>query len=167
MIFDRQYTPALFDTRHHRYVPAEAVYAVFECKPTFNKGYLEYAADKAASVRRLKRTSVPIVHSDGVKPPKELFRILGGLLAADVEWSDGLGTSFSRTMSELTGDRVLDCGFAAAGYVFAAGSLGSTSSTSSAAAHFVFRLLHQLQSLGTVPAVDWSAYASAVGGQLV
>src|SRR5207249_10982927 len=33
VVFDRQYTPTLLDNDKHRYVPAEAVYAVFECKP--------------------------------------------------------------------------------------------------------------------------------------
>ena len=32
-----------------------------------------------------------------------------------------------------------------------------------ALAHFLFRLLHRLQSLGTVPAVDWNRYASVIG----
>src|SRR5690606_10021100 len=30
VVFDRQYTPTLLDNDKHRYVPAEAVYAVFE-----------------------------------------------------------------------------------------------------------------------------------------
>lgn len=34
VVFDRQYTPTLLDNDKHRYVPAEAVYAVFECKPS-------------------------------------------------------------------------------------------------------------------------------------
>lgn len=28
---------------NHRYIPAEAVYAMFECKPEVNKGYIAYA----------------------------------------------------------------------------------------------------------------------------
>ena len=67
IVHDRQYTPTLLDSESHRYVPAEAVYAVFECKPKINKSYLEYAAEKAESVRRLKRTSVPIPHAGGVQ----------------------------------------------------------------------------------------------------
>src|SRR4051812_42915691 len=47
VVFDRQYTPTLLDNEMHRYVPAEAVYAIFECKPTVDKAYLEYAGDKA------------------------------------------------------------------------------------------------------------------------
>lgn len=66
VVFDRQYTPTLLDNDKHRYVPAEAVYAVFECKPKIDKGYLEYAGKKVESVRKLHRTSVDIHHAGGV-----------------------------------------------------------------------------------------------------
>ena len=72
VVFDRQYTPTLLDNDKHRYIPAEAVYGVFECKPTIDKAYLEYAADKAASVRRLKRTSVDIYSASGTIPAKNI-----------------------------------------------------------------------------------------------
>lgn len=166
VIFDRHYTPTLFDSDHHRYVPAEAVYAVFECKPTFNKGYLEYAGDKVASVRQLKRTSVPIVHAGGQFPPKALFDLIGGLLTIGVEWQDGLGVSFENNAAAMTGDRSLDCGFAASGHCFS-GSPRNVVAGPAAAASFIFNLLAQLQALGTVPAVDWAAYADAVGGRHV
>ena len=43
VVFDRQFTPTLLDSNRHRYIPAESVYAVFECKPKIDKSYLEYA----------------------------------------------------------------------------------------------------------------------------
>lgn len=58
VIFDRQYSPLVFEQRGFRYVAAEAVYAVFEVKQTLNAKHLDYAAQKAASVRRLKRGSL-------------------------------------------------------------------------------------------------------------
>src|ERR1017187_9003661 len=85
VVFDRQYTPTLLDNEKHRYVPAEAVYAVFECKPKIDKGYLKYAADKANSVRRLKRTSVEIHHAGGTHPAKKPGHIVAGILAIDVD----------------------------------------------------------------------------------
>lgn len=163
VVFDRQYTPTLLDNNKHRYVPAESVYAVFECKPTIHRGYLEYAGDKAASVRRLKRTSVPIPHAGGVYPAKEPGHIISGILTLDVDWADGLGTSFRKNIVGLTGDRALDCGFAAAGATFDcfdSDSQFSTSEGDNAFAVFVFRLLQRLQASATVPAVDWSAYAN-------
>lgn len=162
VVFDRQYTPTLLDNEKHRYVPAEAVYAVFECKPTIDKGYLEYAADKIASVRKLHRTSVDIHHAGGVFKKKELFPIVGGILAANVEWSDGLGGSFRKNHQALTGDKQVDCGFAASGAcfdIFADQNAYTFGPPENALAYFAFRLLWKLQSLATVPAVDWMAYA--------
>lgn len=162
VVFDRQYTPTLLDNEKHRYVPAEAVYAVFECKPTIDKGYLEYAADKIASVRKLHRTSVDIHHAGGIFKKKELFPIVGGILAANVEWADGLGELFRKNHQALTGDKQVDCGFAASGAcfdIFADQNAYTFGPPENALAYFAFRLLWKLQSLATVPAVDWMAYA--------
>jgi len=57
IIYDCQYSPLLFDEDGTRYVPAESVYAVFEVKAHIDAGNLFYAGEKAASVRRLRRTS--------------------------------------------------------------------------------------------------------------
>lgn len=165
VIFDRQYTPTLLDSDKHRYVPAESVYAVFECKPTIDKGYLEYAADKAASVRKLYRTSVGVTAIDGPKKPKPLHPIIGGILSIDVGWSDGLGKSFEKTYSNLTGMHQLDCGFAATGAAFdnfGSGQSLTVGPPNNAWAYFVFRLLSRLQGIGTAPAVDWNAYAETL-----
>lgn len=162
VVFDRQYTPTLLDNDKHRYVPAEAVYAVFECKPNIDKGYLEYAAGKVASVRKLKRTSVPIQHAGGTFSPKKHFDIVAGILAIDVAWSDGFGESFRKVHKSLPAEGLIDCGFAATGAsfdVFAGAEAYSFGPSDNALAHFIFRLLWKLQALATVPAVDWMAYA--------
>ena len=57
VIFDQQYSPFLFNQNGAYYVPAESVYAVIEAKQDISKGMIEYAAQKAASVRKLKRTN--------------------------------------------------------------------------------------------------------------
>lgn len=161
VVFDRQYTPTLLDNAKHRYVPAEAVYAVFECKPTIDKGYLEYAADKAASVRRMHRTSVEIPHA-GSKPypPKAQIEIVAGIVALDIEWADGFGDAFRKTHQELINYRQLDCGLAVCGASFDTFDGGYTfGPKDNALVFFLFRLLKRLQSVGTVPAVDWAAYA--------
>jgi len=162
VVFDRQYTPTLLDNDKHRYVPAEAVYAIFECKPTIDKGYLEYAADKAASVRRLKRTSVEIHHAGGKYPAKTPGDIIAGILAIDVDWKDGFGESFRAAHQSLPEQGFLDCGFAASGAVFdvfEAPDAYTFGPAENALAYFAFRLLSRLQSLATVPAVNWKAYA--------
>lgn len=164
VVFDRQYTPTLLDNDKHRYVPAEAVYAVFECKPKIDKGYLEYAAEKAASVRRLKRTSVEIHHAGGVFPAKKLFNIVSGILAIDVDWAEGFESkAFGEVHNGLTGEHAIDCGFAAKGAsfdTFAEDGSYTFGPKDNALAFFAFRLLWKLQSLATVPAVDWMAYAN-------
>jgi hypothetical protein len=165
VVFDRQYTPTLLDNDKHRYVPAEAVYAIFECKPNIDKGYLEYAADKAASVRTLKRTSVEIHHAGGIFPAKKHFDIVAGILAIEVDWKDGFGDAFRAVHAELTDDHLIDCGFAATGAsfdVFAGPGAYTFGPTDNALAYFAFRLLWKLQSLATVPAVDWMAYAETL-----
>lgn len=162
VVFDRQYTPTLLDSEKHRYVPAESVYAVFECKPTINKTYLDYAGDKAASVRKLYRTSLPVPHAAGTHPPKPLHHIVAGILAIDVEWSDGLSSTFTTNLASLTADRQLDCGFAAKGEsfdIFDGAGQHVFGPPRNALAFFAFRLLSRLQAIATVPVVDWGAYA--------
>ncbi len=160
VIFDRHFTPTLLDQQRHRYIPAEAVYAVFESKPHFDKNYLEYAGQKAASVRKLKRTSVPIAHAGGVYPAKPLFPIVAGLVAPRSSWADGLGATFQKNLPSDP-DELLDCGCALEHGMFDTfdGSLQIYPSEG-ALIRFLFRVLSKLQSLGTVPAIDWAAYAA-------
>lgn len=168
VVFDRQYTPTLLDNDKHRYVPAEAVYAVFECKPKIDKGYLEYAADKASSVRRLKRTSVEIYTASGKLAPKPHFDIVAGILAIEVDWKDGFGESFRQVHEGLSKEGMIDCGFAATGAsfdTFAGPGAYTFGPPENALAHFAFRLLSKLQSLATVPAVDWMAYANQLSSK--
>lgn len=165
IIFDQQYTPTLLDQKAHRYVPAEAVYCVLEVKPRLNKTYLNYAADKAESVRKLKRTSIPIVHAGGSHPAKALFPIVAGIIATDIDWAGGIsGKSFQAVFSSLRGDRELNCGLALSDRSFDVfdGKL-VLSPKKNSLAFFIFRLLQKLQSLGTVPAIDWRRYADIIG----
>lgn len=167
VIYDLHYTPVLLTRESNHYIPAEAVYAVLEAKPTINKELLEYAGIKAESVRRLKRTSAPIVHSDGVRPPKELFPIVSGIVAASVDWADGFGESFRRVMASdaLSGDRRIDCGCGlsrGAFDTFEANGALTFGSEEAGLVFFLFRLLNKLQSLGTVPAIDWNTYATVL-----
>ncbi|TPG52443.1 hypothetical protein EAH89_17900 [Roseomonas nepalensis] len=162
VVFDKHFTPTLLDQQNHRYIPAEAVYAVFESKPHIDKNYLEYAGDKAASVRKLRRTSVSISHAGGTFKPKVPFPIVAGILASRSSWADGLGEAFLKNLP-VDSEARLDCGCALEHGAFdrfdeelrivsAKGALIS----------FLFRLLAKLQSLGSVPAIDWSAYAATL-----
>lgn len=169
VVFDRQYTPTLLDNDKHRYVPAEAVYAVFECKPKIDKGYLEYAGEMAQSVRRLHRTSVDIHTASGKVAAKPHFQIVAGILALEAGWKAGFGSQvFREAHAALIGERSIDCGFAAQGEcfdVFDGSGAYMFGPRENALAYFAFRLLYKLQSMATVPAVDWMAYAKRLSGK--
>src|ERR1043166_802560 len=75
VIYDWQYTPSLLDQHDHKYIPAEAVYAVLEVKPEINANYVNYAGKKAESVRRLHRTTIPIPHAGGIYPDRKSTRL--------------------------------------------------------------------------------------------
>src|SRR5207248_10944508 len=75
LIFDRQYSPFIFEFQGQTIIPAESVYAAFEAKQSINAEQVEYAHTKIASVRRLHRTSLPIPSAMGLLPAKPLHHI--------------------------------------------------------------------------------------------
>jgi len=163
VIYDRHFTPTLLDQEGHRYVPAEAVHAVFEMKPTINKKYLGYAADKAASVRALARTTIGFNTANGPIPAKKPFPIIAGIIAPRAEWRAGLRSpAFKTTLNGLRGRRQLDCVLALeAGTYDRFGPEGGQhlGGAANCLISFLFRLLSELQSQASVPAVAWDAYA--------
>ena len=52
-------------------IPAESVDAVVEVKQVLTRQHVRNAGLKIASVRRLKRTSVPVPFAGGCYPPKK------------------------------------------------------------------------------------------------
>jgi len=118
VIFDRQYSPFIFDYEGQKIIPAESVYAVFEAKQTINSDLVDYAQKKVASVRRLHRTSLPIPHAGGTYPPKPLPYILGGLLTFESEWKPPLGKSLSAALDGADKEGRLDLGCVAAHGIF-------------------------------------------------
>lgn len=160
VIFDPQYTPMLLIQQNHKYIPAEAVYAVFECKPTFSKSYLEYAGNKASTVRNLIRTSVPIATASGTIPPKVPHNIICGILAAKCEWTGGIKSKSFDSNLPTTANSLLDIGCALDGGTFVSENSGlEKHQSSNNLMYFLFNLLAKLQALGTVAAIDWKAYA--------
>lgn len=161
VIFDRQYSPFIFTYENEIIVPAESVYAVFEAKQTANASLVAYAQEKAASVRRLHRTSLPIPYAKGVYPAKPPTPILGGILTFESEWSPALGPSFERALSANVDDGRLDIGCVAShGHFFLEPASGGYTfvNDSKPATAFLFRLISQLQFSGTVPMIDVEAY---------
>lgn len=162
VIFDRQYSPLLFETDEDKYIPAESVYCVFEVRQDLNVQNLKYTAEKIASVRRLLRTSAPITHAGGRFEPRDPLRILGGILTTQSSWKPPFGQALNNALADLTNEAQIDLGCALADGVFVAdydrGLKITHHESPTSLVAFVFELLSKLQPLGTVPAIDYRKY---------
>lgn len=160
LVFDRQYSPFIFQYQGQTIVPAESVYAVFEAKQTVNADLVEYARTKVASVRRLHRTSLPIPHAGGTYPPKPLPTILGGLLCLESDWKPALGESLRAALEAPEAETRLDLGCVGAHGTFSTSDDGYVlAPQNKPATAFLFELIARLQTSATVPMIDVRAYA--------
>jgi hypothetical protein len=160
VIFDRQYSPFIFNFQDQYIIPAESVYAVFEAKQSINAGYVKYAQQKIESVRQLYRTSLPIPHAGGVFPAKPPIEIIGGILTFESDWIPGMGDALKAALKNETGILNMGC-VAAHGYFnylpttkeyeFVLGGKPATA--------FLFKLISKLQFSGTVPMIDVLEYS--------
>jgi hypothetical protein len=186
-IFDNLYSPPLFPHEAGLHLPAESVYAVFEVKPTISKQWLRDAAEKAASVRALRRTSAPIIASGALRrAPIRPQPILAGLLATSSVWSPetfgdnvrnaltgsrGIGdTQRKRPLSRANGnsrgvqDAVadslnrIDLGCSLQHGAFENAGQIRISDPDESLIFFVLRLLDRLREMGTAPATDLGEY---------
>lgn len=162
VVFDRQYSPFIFDYEGQTIIPAESVYAVFEAKQALNADRIAYARRKTASVRKLHRTSLPIPYAKGTYPAKSLIPIYGGVLAFESDWSPPLGQPLLDALAGGTDQDRLEFGCVAAhghfslkaaadGYDVVPGGKPATA--------FLFNLISRLQFSGTVPMIDVQAYS--------
>lgn len=161
VVFDRQYSPFVFHQDGFAVVPAESVYAVFEAKQSANTQLVAYAQTKAASVRKLYRTSRPIPHAGGMHESKAPGPILAGLLTLESDWKPPLGESLQKIVMEGVCDRQLNIGCIANHGIFSMHPQSGYKSWlgNKAATAFLFELITQLQSIATVPMIDIHAYA--------
>ena len=145
-IFDNLYTPPLFPHSAGLHLPAESVYAVFEVKPTFSRQWLRDAAEKAASVRSLHRTSVSVIGRSATNPPP----IIAGLLATTSVWTPAtFAANLRRSRQHLNIGCCLEHGSFEDNRI---------SSPDNSLVFFIIRLLDRLRAMGTAPAIDWSSY---------
>jgi hypothetical protein len=135
-----------------------------EVKQDMTREHILYAGEKAASVRRLRRTSAPIPHAAGVYEPRLLPRILAGLVTYQSSWNPAFGGPFRDALGELGAEAQLDIGCALVHGVFEATyRTGQPVDVTVAEGprtlvQFLIRLLKQLQALATAPAIDYEAY---------
>jgi hypothetical protein len=168
IIHDHVFSPLLWENGGHVYIPAESVYAVFEVKQDHSLEHIQYAGQKAASVRRRFRTNAPFGWIKGVTEKKELFPILAGLLTVDSEWHPAFGDPFYKALGGLSQDEHLDLGCA-----LKQGSWDLEDHTNPLSAQlsvpeaalisFCMHLLYRLQQLGSVGGIDYRAYERNAG----
>lgn len=166
VIYDRQYSPFILHQNGVAYVPAECVYAVIEVKQTLSKLNIEYAQKKAASVRRLKRTTLPIPHAGGIYPAKKPARILAGIVALDGK----LPKSQVRALKSATQNEILNFGCSLLGNSYfslpdlhpwkrnAKPYTIRHSTDRNGLVNFFMNLVSELQKVGTVVAMDTRVY---------
>jgi hypothetical protein len=159
VVFDRQYSPFIFDYEGQKIVPAESVYAVFEAKQAINVEYVKYAQEKVQSVRNLHRTSLPIPHAGGVYPAKPPVKIIGGILTLESDWTPALGKSLEDALKLDEGCLDIGC-IAAHGYFLFEPTTKKYQffNGGKPATAFLFQLISQLQYSGTVPMIDVLSY---------
>ncbi|MDR9839680.1 MULTISPECIES: DUF6602 domain-containing protein [Herbaspirillum] len=168
VVYDRHHSPLVFEVQGFRYIPAEAVYAVFEVKQSLNAEHLAYAAGKAASVRRLHRTSVAVTDIHGTTPVKPPIPILAGLLTTEIAWArPSVAEQLRKHVDGLDDSQTIDLVCAADSYAFDIrrhnGALQlQTSASDTGLVFFLFSFLQRLQQLGTVAPIDFSAYRAAM-----
>lgn len=163
IIHDRQYSPFVFSFKGTDVVPAESVYAVFEAKQVLTADHVRYAGEKAASVRRLHRTSLAAETIQGRSSPKPLHHILAGTLTLSAGWRPPLGDTLLAHLRGVAGEGVLDLGCVAdAGLYTRSGEDYELSEVDKAATRFLFELIAQLQAIGTAPMLDIRAYAQMI-----
>ena len=136
------------------------MYAVFDVKHQLRREAILEAGTKAESVRKLKRTTVPVKYVGGTYKPGPLFEVIAGVLCLEAWWSSGrLVAALDKVLSELPPPRFIDPGCAARSGSFEATSKGKKvrverSSRETALIFFFLRLLHGLQQVGKVRAMD-------------
>ena len=158
-IYDNLYSPLLFADPAGLHIPAESVYAVFEVKQDLNQRLIRDAGRKAASVRRLRRTSVPVVSAGAPRPAIACQSIIAGILALRSGWPTRFAKRLPRALKCLRPDERLDLGCALrdGSFEIASGAL-ALSAANESLIYFMLRLIDRLRALGTAPAADLMAY---------
>lgn len=168
VVYDRHYSPFLLNQGGAIFIPAESVYAVFEVKQDLTAEHVDYAMRKAASVRKLRRTSAKITHAGGEFKARPPFPILAGLLTLEKNGKSPLGKRLAAWLEAGPREGRLDLicalrhGSAEATYPEGNGAHLDVSAPDAALIFFFLRLLERLQGLGTVPAIDLREYGKAL-----
>ncbi len=167
VVYDRQYSPFLYNHSNQRFIPAESVYAVIEVKQDLSREHIKYAGEKAASVQNLYRTSERVTHVEGIAKPRQLPRILAGILTYQSSWTPAFGDPLKDILSELQVNEQIDIGCTLTHGVFevsypSEGINLTLAEGPRSVVQFLMRFLKQLQSMGTAPAINYNAYLDCI-----
>jgi hypothetical protein len=158
-IYDRFYSPLIFPYESGYLVPAESVYAVVEVKQVLTRQYVRDAGLKIGSVRRLRRTSVPVPFAGGCYPPKRPHRILGVVVATRSVWVKDFQENLSSALAQLGSNDTVDLGCVLTQGAFESGRRGlRLSHPGDSLIYFMIRLIERLRALGNAPAADLMSY---------
>ena len=189
VLYDVFYTPFIFNHNGFKYIPAEGVYAVFEVKQDI-KNNIEYAGQKIESVRKLKRTSIPMICTGCTYPARPLSPILGGILSSTSSYEQT--NTIEANLRKLAGMQSLDlccCADKYSFYIEYDKGLVNFKGTESKAIWdlydsrkvknvnfnkhpensiftFFLQLVQYLKLIGTVPAIDLNTYLDTVGEKI-
>lgn len=175
IIYDNHYSYFVFHQDDTLLVPAESVYAVFEVKQNLNKEHIQYAGNKAKSVRELHRTSAPIKHAGGQYPPKELHEIISGLLTTTCDLKEPIQAKVVEYLNERNRNERLDlvcsinnCTFSVNNNVFLSEYDSEANyeilfcESDKSLIYLLLSLLKKLQDIGTVPAISFYDYEKPI-----
>lgn len=189
VIYDALYTPFIFNHDGFKYIPAEGVYAVFEVKQDIN-GNIKYAAEKIESVRKLKRTSMPMIASGKKHEERSLSKIIGGILTTDCSYVNT--ATIEKQLKSLKGFQTIDLGCSVSYGSFYVDYEGEDriktedrgfepyekfyqerivqeihfNKNEHSLFTFFLQLVHYLKQIGTVPAINVNAYLKAVDEEI-
>lgn len=189
VLYDVFYTPFIFNHDGFKYIPAEGVYAVFEVKQDI-KNNIEYAGKKIESVRKLKRTSIPMICTGCIHPARPLSPILDGILSSTSSYEQT--NTIKENLKKLTGMQSLDlccCADKYSFYIEYDKSFAEFKGTEikeicelydsrkvkdvifnhhseNSIFTFFLQLVQYLKLIGTVPAIDINAYLDTVGEKI-
>lgn len=189
VVYDALYTPFIFNHDGFKYIPAESVYSVFEVKQDIN-GNIEYAGKKIESVRKLKRTSIPMICTGCKHKARPLSPILGGILTTTSSYAKT--ETIEEKLKSLTGIQSLDLCCCADKYSFYIGydksfadfrdcdtnsicelyesrkvtTVNFNNHPDNSVFTFFLQFVQYLKLIGTVPAIDINAYLDTVGEKI-
>lgn len=161
VIHDTHFSPTFRDDGGSLYIPAESVYGVVEVKQDLTREHVEYAIEKVASVRRLRRTSEDAPLVEGREPG----HIIGAIVCLESTWKKPLGGKLEEAL--LLGDQLgrldLGCALNHGSFEVTYNADGSVelvrSEAETALSFFCLRLFARLRDIGSVVPLhvdDWS-----------